>query len=282
MAKFMGKSIMLDLINYLFCACKTFSTFGSDTQPVLNLGDPDLIKLIMVKDFHLFRNRRKNTKLTDKHFSKNLIRSEDDDWKRLRSIMSPTFTSGKMKKMYDLIRTCSKEYLENFDMHAAKGTEANMKDLHGNFTMDVIARCAFATATNSHKDPNDPFIVNAKMFFDFKLWRLLLVALLPKTALKLIGLKSITPGNPTEFFGDATKEIIKRRRENNEKHNDFLQLLMDVARDDYDQEVDEKSQDAVSHHVNEGKEEIEAEKKELDIKITKKTLDEDEIVAQVN
>jgi len=148
--------------------------------------------------------------------------------------------------------------------------------------MDVIAKCAFATATNAHKDPNDPFIVNAKMFFDFKLWRLILAIILPSFALKLIGLKSITPGNPLEFFAEVTTEIIKRRRENNEKHHDFLQLLMDVARDDYDKEVDEKIQDAVSHHVNEGKEEIEAEKKELDIKITKKSLDEDEIIAQVN
>jgi hypothetical protein len=113
-------------------------------------------------------------------------------------------------------------------------------------------------------------------------WRLLLVTLLPKTALKLIGLTSLTPGEPSKFFADATKQIIKRRREKNEKHNDFLQILMDVARDDYDKEVDEKSQDAISHHVNEGTEEIEAEKKELDVKITKKKLDEDEIVAQVN
>ncbi len=74
--------------------------------------------------------------------------------------MSPTFTSGKMKKMCNLIRECSKGYLENFDMYASKGTEANMKDLHGNFTINVIAKCVFATSTNAHKDLNEPYILN--------------------------------------------------------------------------------------------------------------------------
>jgi cytochrome P450 len=71
---------------------------------------------------------------------KNLFRAKDDDWKRLRSIMSPTFTSRKMKNMYDLIRECSREYEERFEFYANQGSEANMKDLHGNFTMVIVLR----------------------------------------------------------------------------------------------------------------------------------------------
>jgi hypothetical protein len=89
------------------------------------------------------------------------------------------------------------------------------------------------------------------------------------------------------FFAEATKQIIRMRREKKEKHNDFLQILMDVVSDDYDKEIvmngnRKHIEDSVAHHVNEGKEEIEAEKKELNIKFTNKKLDEDEIIAQVS
>ena len=267
---------------------KVYGVFGMDTSPVLTCGDPELIKQIMVKDFHLFRNRRGMTGTTTV-FQRNLFRAVDDSWKRLRSIMSPTFTSKKMKNMYELIRECSKEYEASFDFYAQSGKEANMKTLHGNFTMDVIAKCAFATKTNSHKDQNDPFVKNAKEIFNFKIWRLLLVEFFPKWFLQLVGISSFSSEAGFDFFAKTTKQIIRRRRENKEKHNDFLQLLMDAVKDDYDHEIANgingnakvEVEDSVAHHVNEGKEEIEAEKRELDINLTNKKLDEDEIVAQV-
>ena len=69
--------------------------------------------------------------------------------------MSPTFTSLKMKKMHSLIKACSEAYLENFEMRAKTEKESDIWTVHGNFTIDVIANCAFATKTNSHSDPND-------------------------------------------------------------------------------------------------------------------------------
>ena len=67
-----------------------------------------------------------------------------DDWKRIRSIVSPAFSSGKMKKMYPMIKglfggipRCTRRCV------AEQGKGANIKDLYGNYTMDVIATCAF-------------------------------------------------------------------------------------------------------------------------------------------
>jgi hypothetical protein len=96
----------------------------------------------------------------------------------------------------------------------------------------------------------------------------------------LIGIKSLRSEESINFFANITKQIIRRRRQNKEKHSDFLQLMMDVSKDDHNKESG--NVDAESHHGNEGKEEIEAAKKELDIKFAKKELDEEEIVAQVS
>jgi cytochrome P450 len=267
------------LVNNDFNDLLNLRTFGMGNTPMLTIAEPDLIKQITVKDFHLFRNRRSN-KVSNKYFEKEMTRALDDNWKRLRSIVTPTFTSGKIKKMYHLIRDCTREYLENFEKHAMEGSDADLKTLHGNFTMDVIAKCAFATTTNANKDPQDIFIVNAKKMFEFSKLKYILIALLPKGVLKLIGIKSLRSDEAQNFFGEITKQIIRKRRQNKEKHSDFLQMLMDVSKDDHDKESE--NVDAESHHVNEGEEEIEVAKKELDVKFAKKKLDEDEIVAQVS
>jgi cytochrome P450 len=90
------------------------------TKPSLTIGNPDLIKQVLVKDFHLFRNRSEQ-KLVHPIISKNMFNSRDDEWKRLRSIASPTFTSGKMKKMFPLIRECTTEFLEHLETYAKDG-----------------------------------------------------------------------------------------------------------------------------------------------------------------
>src|SRR3989442_6412305 len=120
-------------------------------DPALIVGDPELVKHILVKDFYLFRNRRKAF-VDNKEWKRSMFFARDEDWKRVRSIASPTFTSGKMKKMYSLIRECVNDYIEDLDTYAEKKAEIDLKEHHGSFTMDVIARCAFATKTNTHKD----------------------------------------------------------------------------------------------------------------------------------
>ncbi|CAO2630209.1 Cytochrome P450 3A25 [Lemmus lemmus] len=60
--------------------------------------DPDMIKSVLVKEcYSTFTNRRV---LGPVGFLKKAITlSEDEEWKRLRTLLSPTFTSGKLKEV---------------------------------------------------------------------------------------------------------------------------------------------------------------------------------------
>jgi cytochrome P450 family 3 subfamily A len=208
-----------------YCIDRFHRTFNG-YKPALTVGDPELIKQILVKNFHNFRNRRENP-TNIKSFSKNMFFARDDDWKRIRAIASPTFTSGKMKKMYSLIRECCDEFILNLDEYAKDGKEIDLKRLHGAYTMDVIAKCAFATNTNTHKDPNNPFTKNAFALFNLQLWKILLISLVPSFIIKIQAINQvITAANNIEFFNDFAKHLIRKRRENSEKHFDFLQLLI--------------------------------------------------------
>ncbi|CAG2183082.1 unnamed protein product, partial [Oppiella nova] len=84
-------------------------------------------------------------------------------------------------------------------------------------------------------------------------------------------------GSNATFFVDFSRSLIKKRRNNNEKHNDFLQLLMNSERSDGD--IREASDANEAHHVNEGKDEIKANV-EAFAGVLEKTLTEDEILAQ--
>jgi cytochrome P450 len=219
-------------------------------EPVLTIADPELIKLVLVKDFNKFTNR-KELKTEHSILNNNLFVSRGDQWKRIRSIASPTFTSGKMKKMYSMIRLCLQEFLDHLEISAKEGKDINLKEMHGNFTMDVIASCAFATKTNAHKDPNNPFFLNGKKIFDIKATNFIPTQVFPKFLNNILNIKSPFDESANQFFFNLTRHILKTRRNDNTKHDDLIQLLMnaqqskEIIRDEND--VNE------AHHVNEGK-----------------------------
>ncbi|CAG2167306.1 unnamed protein product, partial [Oppiella nova] len=209
--------------------------------------------------------------------SKNLVDVTGDDWKRIRSIASPTFTSGKMKKMYPRIRECLTDFMSHLEGFAVNKKEINIKDMYGNYTMDVIATCAFATKTNAHNDLDSPFVLNARKVFNFNIIKILSLIVLPTFLVKRIfgGNKDKTG---VEFFLETTRQIISTRRQSKQKYNDFIQLLMDVEKDG---DITRDEADIhESHHVNEGEEELESEKKALNVNLVNKQLTEYEILAQ--
>ena len=64
----------------------------SGLSPTLTISDVELTKQVMIKDFHLFVNRRE-VHILDDIWKNNLLNVYDDDWKRIRSITTPAFTS---------------------------------------------------------------------------------------------------------------------------------------------------------------------------------------------
>ncbi len=94
--------------------------------------------------------------------------------------ISPTFSSGKMRKMHALVEECVKS-LENALTKVAndQNNEIELKKVMGNYTMDVIGLCAFATKIDSHNDSDSPFVKNATKEFSGKAWRVILLLTAP-------------------------------------------------------------------------------------------------------
>jgi cytochrome P450 len=73
------------------------------TRPVILTTDVAFIKHFMIKDFNSFPNRRTFNQLSVPPADKFLSDIKGEEWKNVRSIVSTTFTSGKLKSVIIII-----------------------------------------------------------------------------------------------------------------------------------------------------------------------------------
>ncbi|CAG2120504.1 unnamed protein product, partial [Medioppia subpectinata] len=217
------------------------------SKPQLIVAEPELVKNIMIKDFHLFVNRN-NMGSIDEILDQMLTAVKDDEWKRLRSIVSPTFTTGKIRKMYALVEHCVKGVDKMLEKAANGEQEVDVRSLMGNYTMDVIASCAFATKTDTHNDPKNPFIINARKLFNQHIWRSFMF-LTMKPVMKFFNISILEP-TTTDFFKKAITEIVnQRKKDKSGRHHDFLQLMINAQKNVNDlEDIDDQLMDAEAHH----------------------------------
>lgn len=88
-------------------------------KPCLMVRDRELIKNILVKDFNYFADRYGSPDTNDRLGYCNLFFIKNPAWKLLRTKLTPTFTSGKLKKMFELMLECGKNldtYLDSLKL----------------------------------------------------------------------------------------------------------------------------------------------------------------------
>uniref|UniRef100_A0A8C5QDU9 Cytochrome P450 n=1 Tax=Leptobrachium leishanense TaxID=445787 RepID=A0A8C5QDU9_9ANUR len=204
-------------------------------QPVLAILDPAIIKAILVKECYTnFTNRRSfglNGPLETA-----LTIAEDEQWKRIRTVLSPTFTSGRLKEMFPIMTDFTNSLVRNVQVYVDKKEPCVMKDVIGAYSMDVITSTSFSVHIDSLNKPNDPFVINIKKFLKFGLFSpiLIILALFPflRPILELTNL-SLFPKGLLEFFMDAVTNFKDNRQKGDHTGRvDFLQLMLDSRTED--------------------------------------------------
>lgn len=213
--------------HYKLFAGNTFGGVYQMHRPQLVIRDPDMIKNILVKDFDHFLDHGFEFDEKIDPLSGNLFMLTGLKWRELRTKLSPTFTSGKMKMMFQTLVDCGvelQEYLQNF---ADKCDMLEMRDVLARFSTDVIASCAFGIQCNCLKNPDAEFRQWGKKVVGTSfevILRNMLYILVPSVA---IALKiSNTPNDITKFFRTMVHETVNFRETHSVERNDFLQLLI--------------------------------------------------------
>ncbi|XP_019368524.1 PREDICTED: cytochrome P450 3A21-like [Gavialis gangeticus] len=202
-------------------------------QPVLSTVDPTVIKSVLVKEcYTVFTNRRSfgPTGILESAISL----AEDENWKRIRTVLSPTFTSGKLKEMFPIMKHYGDILVRNVQKQVEKNDIISVKEVFGAYSMDVVTSTSFGVNTDSMNNPKDPFVKEAKKLvkFDFFSPFFVLLYAFPflNPVMKKLGV-NIFPKDALEFFMQSVTKIKEARKE--EAHTnrvDFLQLMIDSQR----------------------------------------------------
>ncbi|XP_029012836.1 cytochrome P450 3A27-like [Betta splendens] len=199
-------------------------------QPVLTVMDTAMIKTILVKEFHnVFTNRLDlglNGPLYDSIFV-----VEDEEWKRIRNALSPSFTSGRLKEMYSIMLQHSNNLTKSLEKKVKADEVIDAKALFGPYSMDIVTSTSFSVDIDSINHPADPFVENIKKMVKFNLFNplILLVVLFPfmRTVLDKTNV-SFFPGDVLNFFLNFLKKVKSDRSKNDHKNRvDFMQLMVD-------------------------------------------------------
>ncbi|XP_077343440.1 cytochrome P450 3A9-like [Lithobates pipiens] len=204
-------------------------------QPVLAILDPALIKAILVKECYTnFINRRSFG--LNGPFESALTIAEDDQWKRIRTVLSPTFTSGKLKEMFKIMKDYSNTLVKNIQVYVAKDEPCLLKDVLGAYSMDVVTSSSFSVHVDSLNKPDDPFVSNTKQLLKFGLFSPLLIFLVIFPFLRPIleGLNvSLFPKEFLTFYMNAVTSFKEKRQKGDHSGRvDFLQLMLDSKTED--------------------------------------------------
>ncbi|XP_037050616.1 probable cytochrome P450 9f2 [Bradysia coprophila] len=227
------RETLIDVIQRKYDKFKKSKIFGlfNFNQIGYIVTDADLIKRITIKDFDHFVNHDQNFDNIDRVFSKSLFSLHNQQWREMRTILSPIFTSSKMKMMFGLLSNHVSDFMIHFNRKAAK--DVDVYDIFSRFTADGIATAALGFEGDCVKNENSEiFKIVKQSLADFtkftSVLKFLLVSIAPKLY-DLLGYQLVN-SNVVEFLRHVTIDTMRDREENNITRPDVIQLLLEVRK----------------------------------------------------
>uniref|UniRef100_A0A8D1F3E5 unspecific monooxygenase n=1 Tax=Sus scrofa TaxID=9823 RepID=A0A8D1F3E5_PIG len=206
--------------------------FFDGRQPVLAITDPDMIKTVLVKEcYSVFTNRRSFGPRGAMRSAVSL--AEDEEWKRIRTLLSPTFTSGKLKEFctYRVGNSGGRLLVGNGRQEVDfNRSYLSLLSIFGAYSMDVITSTAFGVNVDSLNNPQDPFVENSRKLLKFSFFSPFFLSIIFFPFLTpILEVLNVTlfPKSVVNFFMRSIKRMKESRLKDKQTHRvDLLQLMI--------------------------------------------------------
>ncbi|XP_029710534.1 probable cytochrome P450 6d5 [Aedes albopictus] len=228
---FLGKASFPKVCETLYERTKQWRLLGGYIllRPILLVNDPQLAKDIMVRDFQHFHDRGTHVDEANDPLSGHLFSLAGEKWKHLRAKLTPTFTSGRLKGMFQTLVDTG-EVLQDYMLKCAKNEEVvEIRDVLARYNTDNIASVAFGIQIDSINNPNEPFRQIGRKFFESNFrnnMRIMITFMVPKLS-KYLKIKSVD-AEVEQFILGMARETLEYREKNGVVRKDMMQLLIQL------------------------------------------------------
>ena len=222
---------MFHTFNYHDWEAEQFKKFGKTwakydgSIPVIKTIDPEFIKEVTVKQFDNF-HASFDVPITDEQTTLDMAKGET--WKALRKILSPTFTTGRLKGMVEPMTGLADRTIDFLAKQVEKNpNKVDVKPVVQGFALDTISKVGFGIDTNAYKGEDSEFMKNAQAVFDTFSARTFGMAMFWNIVEHFPIIFSWLPMWPPEAFKikDMTHNAIEARIKNNVDYGDFIDRL---------------------------------------------------------
>ncbi|CAH1111480.1 unnamed protein product [Psylliodes chrysocephalus] len=199
-------------------------------SPVLIVTDQELIRNVLQKDFSHFVNRVGYINEDADAITGNLFNLKNEKWKNIRSKLTPTFTTGKIKMMFDTMTQCIKGLEKILDENAALNDPVDIRKCLLLFNSDIILTVAFGLDVDSLKNPENDFRKQFANVFKLSLKSIIKKFIsdnFPQWLLVALQFR-LTNKEAEDFFIKVVKDIVEYREKNNIYRKDFMHLLIQI------------------------------------------------------
>jgi cytochrome P450 family 6 len=198
-------------------------------KPRFIFRDPDIIKNILVKDFSSFHDRGFYMDEELEPMTGHLFLLPGNRWRNLRIKLSPTFTSGKMKMMFQTFVECAQELGSILEKSTCNEETLEINDTLARYSTDIISSCAFGIQCNSLKNPNAELRQWGRKLFETS-FRNTVIRIFNHSTPGFLHVLNLKPVDPivSKYFRRMVEETVNYRENNSFKRNDFMQLLIQI------------------------------------------------------
>jgi cytochrome P450 family 6 len=229
-----------------------YGGFYTFAKPGFIFRDPEIIKSVLVKDFTSFHDRGFFTDEELEPLTGHLFFLPGNRWRNLRVKLTPTFTSGKMKMMFQTLVDCGHELGDILQKPANNEEVIEIKDILARFSTDIISSCAFGIQCHCLENPDAEFRQWGRKIFKSSVLSSIILSLsaLAPSSVASLQLRSIDP-EVSKYFRRMVQDTVAYREKNNFQRNDFMQLLIQIknkGKVDEDKKISELNGNAATEN----------------------------------
>ncbi|XP_055314194.1 probable cytochrome P450 6a20 [Sitodiplosis mosellana] len=195
-------------------------------DPSVLIVDLELMRSILTENFAHFQNRGMFYNDRDDPLSAILGTLNHEKWRPLRTKLTPAFTPSKIKDMFPIMKTVGDELVKGLNEIIAIDNQVEIRKLFSRFTTDVIGKVAIGIQCNTLNRSTQLREMAKKAmepYLKFP-WNHLTIAH-PDLA-RFLGIRKHSK-EVSDFFVNVVEQTIQYRMENDERRNDYMQLLID-------------------------------------------------------